>query len=55
MFLPEEVIVRALSADGEILANRETALKWNRLDWEKNGGSEQCPGPMRADSIEAEA
>ncbi|MEV7694494.1 hypothetical protein AB0N73_14315 [Microbacterium sp. NPDC089189] len=40
MSVPESVTVRALSAEGEVLAETDAALKWQRV-----GGSDQCGGP----------
>jgi hypothetical protein len=46
MRAPERVTVRALSADGTVLAERVIALGWTRV-----GGSEQCGGPATAGPI----
>jgi hypothetical protein len=46
MGAPKEVTVRALSADGAIIAEREVALTWKRV-----GGSEQCGGPAQTPPI----
>lgn len=43
MSAPESVTVRALSAEGEVLAEIDAALEWHRV-----GGSEQCGGPGEA-------
>ncbi|WP_427007257.1 hypothetical protein [Pseudarthrobacter sp. H2] len=43
---PERVRVRALSADGAVLAERDVELGWTRV-----GGSEQCGGPATAGPI----
>lgn len=38
---PEKVTVRALAADGTVLAEQEQELVWTRV-----GGSEHCGGPV---------
>ncbi|MDR7081160.1 hypothetical protein J2X01_000429 [Arthrobacter ginsengisoli] len=43
---PKHVTVRALAADGTVLAEREVDLGWTRV-----GGSEQCGGPATAGPI----
>jgi hypothetical protein len=43
---PETVRVRALSAGGTVLAERDLKLGWTRV-----GGSEQCGGPATAGPI----
>jgi hypothetical protein len=43
MSTPDEVTVRAISADGAVLAERAV-----RLEWVRTGGSEQCGGPGAA-------
>jgi hypothetical protein len=46
MGAPKAVTVRALSADGTTLAEREVKLSWKRV-----GGSEQCGGPVQTPPI----
>ena len=46
MSAPKAVIVRARSADGTVLAEREVTLKWTRV-----GGTEQCGGPSEAGPV----
>ena len=43
---PEEVTVRALAADGMVLAEQEHDLVWTMV-----GGSEQCGGPVTTPPI----
>lgn len=43
---PSNVTVRALAADGGVLAEQEYALEWTRV-----GGSEQCGGPVTTPPI----
>ncbi len=43
---PAKVTVRALAADGTVLAEREQELVWTRV-----GGSEQCGGPVTTPPI----
>jgi hypothetical protein len=43
MTAPKRATVRALSAGGEVLAERDVDLAWTRV-----GGSEQCGGPATA-------
>lgn len=43
---PDQVMVRALSVTGEVLAERDVALEWTRV-----GGSERCGGPAEAPPI----
>lgn len=40
---PEQVVVRTLSADGEVLSETEVAVDWVRV-----GGDERCGGPGAA-------
>jgi len=44
---PAKVTVRALAADGAVLAEREQDLVWTRV-----GGTEQCGGPVTAPPIQ---
>jgi hypothetical protein len=44
---PSEVTVRALAADGTVLAEQEQELVWTRV-----GGTEQCGGPATAPPIQ---
>lgn len=44
--LPEHVTVRALAADGSVLAEQHNDLVWTRV-----GGSEQCGGPVTTPPI----
>ena len=46
MSAPKAVIVRARSADGTVLAEREVTLEWTRV-----GGTEQCGGPGEAGPV----
>ena len=46
MSTPKNATVRALSARGEVLAERDVTLNWSRV-----GGSESCGGPGEADPI----
>lgn len=46
MQAPKAVSVRALSADGRVLAETEANLDWRRV-----GGSERCGGPQEADPV----
>jgi hypothetical protein len=46
MSSPERVTVRALSANGEVLAERDVDLEWKRI-----GGSAECGGPATAGPI----
>lgn len=46
MDAPKNVTVRALDADGTVLAEDEYALEWVRV-----GGSEQCGGPGEAGPV----
>jgi len=46
MATPKNATVRALSASGEVLAERDVTLNWSRV-----GGSESCGGPGEADPI----
>lgn len=46
MSAPQAVTVRALSADGEVLAELDTDLDWDRV-----GGSAACGGPGRAGPV----
>ena len=46
MATPETLTVRSLSSAGEVLAEREVALEWQRV-----GGSEQCGGPSEAEPV----
>ena len=43
---PDSVVVRAVSATGEVLAEREATVEWERV-----GGSEQCGGPAEGEPI----
>lgn len=43
---PAKVTVRALAADGGVLAEREQELVWTRV-----GGTEQCGGPVTAPPV----
>jgi hypothetical protein len=43
---PEEVLVRAVSATGEVLAEREATVEWEQV-----GGSERCGGPSEGRPI----
>jgi hypothetical protein len=43
MRTPERAVIRARSAEGQILAEREVPLNWTRV-----GGSGQCGGPSTA-------
>ena len=44
---PAKVTVRALAADGTVLANQEHDLVWTSV-----GGTEQCGGPVTAPPIQ---
>ncbi len=44
---PTKVTVRALAADGTVLAEREQELVWTRV-----GGTEQCGGPVTTPPIQ---
>ncbi|WP_156642181.1 hypothetical protein [Arthrobacter sp. B6] len=44
---PSEVTVRALAADGTVLAEPEHDLVWTRV-----GGTEQCGGPVTTAPIQ---
>lgn len=46
MSAPKRATVRAMSASGEVLAERDVDLAWTRV-----GGSEQCGGPATAGPI----
>lgn len=46
---PATVTLRALSATGSVLAEREATLEWRRV-----GGTEQCGGPHEAGPIRLE-
>ena len=46
MQAPKAVSVRALSADGGVLAETRTYLEWKRV-----GGSERCGGPQETDPV----
>lgn len=46
MQAPTAVTVRALTADGTVLAEEDFALEWKRV-----GGSERCGGPGRAGPV----
>ncbi|MBT2522036.1 hypothetical protein [Arthrobacter sp. ISL-28] len=46
MSAPKKATVRAMSASGEVLAERDVDLAWTRV-----GGSEQCGGPATAGPI----
>lgn len=46
MTSPKDATVRALTADGEVLAERDVTLTWTRV-----GGSERCGGPSEAAPI----
>jgi hypothetical protein len=46
MSAPKKATVRAISASGEVLAERDVDLAWTRV-----GGSEQCGGPATAGPI----
>lgn len=46
MQMPETVTVRALSADGGVLAETRANLEWERV-----GGSERCGGPQETDPV----
>ena len=46
MATPERVTLRALSASGEVLAERDVTLNWVRV-----GGTERCGGPGEAGPI----
>ncbi|PJJ65533.1 hypothetical protein [Compostimonas suwonensis] len=46
MTAPDEVLVWALDAGGDILHEQSFALDWARV-----GGSEECGGPARADPL----
>lgn len=46
MATPERLTLRAVSATGEVLAERDVALEWRRV-----GGSEQCGGPSDAGPV----
>lgn len=43
MSTPDELIVRALDADGSVIHEATVTPQWNRI-----GGSEQCGGPGEA-------
>ena len=43
---PSDITVRALGADGAVLAEQEHHLEWTRV-----GGSERCGGPMATPPI----
>lgn len=38
--------LRAVSAEGEVLAKRDFALEWRRV-----GGTEECGGPQEAGPV----
>jgi hypothetical protein len=46
MSSPDHVTAKALSAIGEVLAEKEAALDWKRV-----GGSAQCGGPAEASPV----
>ncbi|WP_299168467.1 hypothetical protein [uncultured Arthrobacter sp.] len=46
MSAPEQVTLRALDADGDVLAEEDFPLEWVRV-----GGSEQCGGPGEAGPV----
>ncbi|KRF09091.1 hypothetical protein ASH00_05390 [Arthrobacter sp. Soil782] len=46
MSTPGEITVRALDADGDVLAEEVFAPEWVRV-----GGSEQCGGPAEAGPV----
>lgn len=43
---PDSITVRAVSATGAVLAERDVTLEWERV-----GGSEQCGGPLEGTPI----
>ncbi|HEY9324791.1 MAG TPA: hypothetical protein VIP50_07665, partial [Agromyces sp.] len=43
---PDSLTVRAVAATGEVLAEREVTVEWERV-----GGSEQCGGPSEGEPI----
>ena len=43
---PDSLTVRAVTATGEVLAEREAPIEWRRV-----GGSEQCGGPSEGEPI----
>lgn len=43
---PDLITVRAVSATGDVLAERDATLEWQRV-----GGSEQCGGPLEGTPI----
>lgn len=43
---PDSITVRAVSATGDVLAERDATLEWQRV-----GGSEQCGGPLEGTPI----
>lgn len=43
---PDSLVVRAVSATGEVLAEREVTVEWERV-----GGSDQCGGPSEGEPI----
>ncbi len=49
MQAPEMLTLRAVSAEGEVLAEREFALEWRRV-----GGTERCGGPHEAGPVSLE-
>lgn len=46
MTTPEDATVRALSDNGEVLAEKDVSLDWTRV-----GGSEECGGPHEAGPV----
>ncbi len=47
MSSPDHVTAKALTASGEVLAEKEADLEWKRV-----GGSAQCGGPAQAPPID---
>ena len=43
---PDSATLRALSASGEVLAERDVTLEWVRV-----GGTERCGGPAQTGPI----
>ena len=43
---PDSLTIRAVAATGEVLAEREVTVEWERV-----GGSEQCGGPSEGQPI----
>lgn len=43
---PDSITVRAVSATGDVLAEQDATLEWQRV-----GGSEQCGGPLEGTPI----